>query len=103
MPAMKTFSLFGKHPLHVGKVDAAPAFIAKKKYTAIYEVRSFDAGGVLRFYVGTGYRQDLLKTNEVHVWYLNGRMWHSFGTSIERAIAGAAEDAWRFMEPLDSI
>ena len=100
---MKTFSLFGKHPLHVGKVDTVPAFIEKKKYTAIYEVRSFDAGGVLRFYVGEGWHQGLQKSSEVHVWYVDGRMWHSFGTSIERAITGAAEDAWKYMEPLDSI
>lgn len=101
---MKTFSLFGKHPLSVTKCDTPPEHINPTFYTNVYAVHSFDPSGVLRFYVGTGYHQEGYQpAKEVHVWYANGRMWHSLGKSIEDAVTKAAQDAWAYTESRDAV
>lgn len=55
-------------------------------------------GGLRRmWYVGTGYKGAVTKKSERSqfvVWYGSGKMWHSFGTSINAALEGAMRDAW---------
>ncbi len=101
---MKTFNLFGRHPLAAIKCETPPEYIDPKKYRVVYAVHSFNQSGVLRFYVGTGFQQENHPlSKEVHVWYANGRMWHSFGKTIEDAVTKAAEDAWKYTESREAV
>jgi len=51
------------------------------------------------FYLGTGYNGAVTKKSERKqyvVWYPNGKMWYSYGTTMAEALDGALPDAWKY-------
>lgn len=64
----------------------------KDNYKNIYVVRNWDKQGVIFFFIGTNYKG----SKEHHVWYPNGKMWSSYGTTILKALNGAIRDGWMY-------
>ena len=90
-----TYTAASGHTLRLVEVKQ-PDFITCG-YNHVYEVRNWDVEGVPFFYLCTGYEG--FKFKEVHVWYMNGQMWHSFATNIQNAIDGAQRDGWLYTRP----
>ena len=52
--------------------------------------------GTCVMYVCGGYTPESGKASrEIHVFYANGDMWYSFGTSVASAVQGAFADMWK--------
>jgi hypothetical protein len=60
-------------------------------YTNFYVAKNFDEDGVIFFYLAKGHKHS---ATQVHVWYRNKKMWHSFGLNFDEAINGAQKDGW---------
>lgn len=87
------------HTLFINKESKVPKNLEKHitDYRGIYAVQNFDANGVEFMYVAVGYnKQDGKGSKEIHVFYPNGHMWSSFGTSYQKAIDGAQADGWMY-------
>lgn len=89
------------HTLHVAQVprDRLPKkALEAEDYTTFYEVRNWDAKGVVFMWLGKGYSKSNSPTarNEIVAWYRNGQFWSSFGTTLQSAIEGAQKDGWMY-------
>lgn len=63
-------------------------------YDKISAVRTDN--GLCAMFVCRGYKNEAGKAvREVHVFYANGDMWYSYGTSVASAIQGAFADMWK--------
>lgn len=64
------------------------------KYKTFYAVRNGFENGHIFLYLAKGNPD---APGEIVAWYPNTKsMWSGYGTSIERAVAGAFEDAFKY-------
>lgn len=93
----KTYTAQSGHTLFLDALDVVSAANVTgdlaPKYKNVYAVKNFDAGGVVFFYICTGYKD---APKEVHVFYGNKKMWSGFGKNIQEAIDGAQRDGWLY-------
>lgn len=96
---MKIFTLRVEsgHTLYVGRIQESD-IVPTDEYTHIYEVRNFNEKGIVFMHLAKGYNKDLdgKDTKQVHVFYPNGKMWSSYGTTLAGAIVGAIKDGWMY-------
>lgn len=99
----RTISAASGHTLFVKQIDPAsvPAKVQGNAYfdayPRVYEVRNWDAGGVVFFYLAKG---NAKAPNEVCVFYKNGQFWTGYGNNFKEAIDGAQRDGWLYTEDL---
>lgn len=105
-------STHSRHKMFVGEISRAdlPAHIAAEatEWQRFYEVRNFDAAGVVFFYLAKGYRHpDPRYANDraahapkqITAFYGNGEMWSSYGETLQAAVDGAQRDGWLYTRP----
>lgn len=88
-------SKFSGHTLYINEISADdfPAFDNKDGYAKFYEVRNFDAKGVIFMYLGKGHRH---ARREIVAWYSKGAFWDGYGVTFGGAIEGAQRDGWLY-------
>ena len=95
------------HRMYVAPIsrDALPENIRKDAtdWTTFYEVRNFDATGVVFMYLAKGYKHPSPEyandpkahaPKQITAYYVNGEMWSSYGETFQDAINGAQRDGW---------
>jgi len=90
-------STHSNHTLCVVSIPASamPNFDSKRGFTHFYEVRNFDAEGVVFLYLAKG---NPSAPREICAWYPNGKFWSGFGTTFQSAIDGAQRDGWLYAD-----
>lgn len=87
---------FSGHALFVREIkpDKFPfnADGSYSNYSQFWEVRNFDANGVIFMYLG----RDKNVSREIVAWYPNGKFWGGYGTTFKEAIEGAQKDGWLY-------
>lgn len=79
------------HPIEVRKLtDRRLTLSGQEEFTDFWEVTLIGK----TWYVAKGHKQ---APRQYVVWYPNGQMWSSYGTSIEGAMNGAIEDAFLYI------
>lgn len=94
---MIIISKFSGHTLFVKKV-ARPAVLEplgeSEHYSEFWVVKNWTDEGPIFFYLGKGHPE---APRQIVVWYgHSGKMWPSYGTTIQSAIEGAQKDGWMF-------
>ena len=92
----KTIIASTGHTMSINKVDF-PSFINEEDYALCRAVQNWDKDGHTFFYIASGYNKAGKKgEKEIHVFYPNGKMWSSFGSTQKKAIDGAIKDGWLY-------
>jgi len=89
-------SSFSGHTLFVKKVevrDLPPNLDYRIEYAEFWVVKNWGDDGVTFMYLGRG---NPAAPKQIVAWYRNGKMWSSFGTTLQATIEGAQKDGWLY-------